>query len=628
MPRRPNPLKFERLEDRDLPSATVWGIPWPDGQHLTLSLAPDGTSISGMSSSLSEVLAEAGSNGELALLEAFQTWADYANVNFGLVADGGEAFGVGKAIQDDPRFGDIRIGAVPLANDVVAVTSPFNYFNTYTGDVVLNSSQPIGTTYNLYTVALHEAGHALGLPDNDDPNSVMYEYYTGTNSTLDANDIAAIQSLYGARVPNTTNNTFANAQSYSGAVYGDLNSATDVDFYKFTTPLLFPGTTIHLQTEGLSLLDATVSVFNSQGNLVASTTATNPADNDLTLQLNNLSILSKYYVEVSSPNGGVFDVGTYNLTITNNLQTLLGDVLGGTLDLLGSVGHTLSSATNLVANTLGLDSAVDYNARANLNTSNETDVYAVQAPASSNGGTITMVANVWTLGNQNLTPQLAVFNSQGNPVAFQVLTETSGADIVQVVNAVAGQQYKLEVRSASGQTGSYSLAVSFLSSPILFPMNASGTLNASSSSASANLEIDQSQVMHFVLSAGTVSNDSNTYVTMIIVDSNGNTVATLQAKEGNAASLDVFLGVGSYTVMVSESTSNDSALQGVAFDLSAIGLTDPVGVAAANPTSTPSGGSGGNSTNNGPSNSSGSNNSTGPTASWTATTPTGNSIWN
>ena len=136
MTRRPRPLNIEQLEDRDLPSATVWGIPWPDGQHLTLSLAPDGTNISGVSSSLSQVLAEAGSGSELALLQAFQTWADYANINYGLVADGGEAFGIGKAIQDDPRFGDIRIGAIPLDSDTVAVTSPFDYFNTYSGNVV------------------------------------------------------------------------------------------------------------------------------------------------------------------------------------------------------------------------------------------------------------------------------------------------------------------------------------------------------------------------------------------------------------------------------------------------------------------------------------------------------------
>jgi hypothetical protein len=462
----------------------------------------------------------------------------------------------------------------------------------------------------------------------------MYEYYTGTNSSLDASDIAAIQSLYGARTPNTTSNTLNTALSYSNPVYGVLNSATDADFYKFTTPLLFTGTTIHLQTEGLSLLDATVSVFNSQGKLVASTTATNPTNNDLTLNLNNLAGLSKYSVEVNSPNGGVFDVGSYNLSITNNLQSTLGDVLGGTLNLLGSVGHTLTTATNLVANTLGVGSQVNYNSRASLNSGTQTDVYAVQAPAS-NGGTVTMVANIWTLGNQNLTPQVEVFDGQGNPVAFQVLTETSGANIIQVTNAVAGQNYKLEVKSASGQTGSYSLAVSFLSSPILFPMNATGSLNASAPSTSASLEIDQSQVMHFVLTASAVQSDPNTVLTMTIVDANGNTVATLQAKAGNAASLDVFLGVGLYTVTVSESTSDSSAIQGVDFNLSAIGITDPVGVASPNPTSNPAGSSSSSSsssssttTSNSSTSSNTSSSTSTTTARWSSASPTGNSAWN
>lgn len=637
MARRPKPLSVEYLEDRDVPSATVWGTPWPDAQHLTLSLAPDGTNISGVASSLSSVLAEAGPSGELALLEAFQTWADYANINFGLVADGGEAFGIGKAIQDDPRFGDIRIGARPLDSDVIAITSPFDYFNTYSGDVVLNSSQPIGSAYNLYTVALHEAGHALGLPDNNDPTSVMYEYYNGTNGSLSASDIAAIQALYGARTPNTTSNTLTTALNYTTPVYAQLNSPTDADYYRFATPLLFTGTTIHLQAEGLSLLDATVSVYNAQGRLVASTTATDPTNNDLTLQLNNLAGLSKYYVEVSSPNGGVFDVGSYNLTITNNLETTVGDLLSGTLGLLGDVGHTLLTATDLVANSLNLSGEVNYNARSSLNTANQTDVYAVQAPPSSSGEPEAMVATVWTLSNQNLTPRIQVFDSMGDPVAFQVLTETSGASTIQVVNAVAGQTYKLVVDSASRQTGSYSLSVDFLSSPILFPMNASGTLNASNSSTSADLEIDQSQTMHFVLSAGAVPSDPNTLVVMTILDGNGNTVATLETTAGNAASLDVFLGVGTYTVTVSEVTSDGSALQPVDFSLDAIGITDPVAVAKTNPTSTPSGstsstttGSSSSSSGSTTTTSTGSTSSTSSssTSSWSSTTPSGSTVWN
>jgi predicted Zn-dependent protease len=53
-----------------------------------------------------------------------------------------------------------------------------------------------GTNAELYQVALHEIGHALGLADNSDPNSVMYYGSGASNVTLDATDISNIRSLY------------------------------------------------------------------------------------------------------------------------------------------------------------------------------------------------------------------------------------------------------------------------------------------------------------------------------------------------------------------------------------------------------------------------------------------------
>jgi hypothetical protein len=50
---------------------------------------------------------------------------------------------------------------------------------------------------DLYSVALHEAGHALGLGHSDVPGAVMYPYYR-LATTLASDDIAGIQALYGA----------------------------------------------------------------------------------------------------------------------------------------------------------------------------------------------------------------------------------------------------------------------------------------------------------------------------------------------------------------------------------------------------------------------------------------------
>jgi hypothetical protein len=54
----------------------------------------------------------------------------------------------------------------------------------------------IGADTDLYTVAVHEAGHALGLAHVDDPAALMYPYYR-LGSKIAAGDIAGVQSLYG-----------------------------------------------------------------------------------------------------------------------------------------------------------------------------------------------------------------------------------------------------------------------------------------------------------------------------------------------------------------------------------------------------------------------------------------------
>src|SRR5271169_5394865 len=98
-------LSVEHLEDRLTPA--TWGIAWPNPGHLTVSFVPDGTQVSGYQSNLDQTLNAVAPTSvwEAEILRALQTWAANANIDIGVVADGGQALGTSGAVQGDPRFG-------------------------------------------------------------------------------------------------------------------------------------------------------------------------------------------------------------------------------------------------------------------------------------------------------------------------------------------------------------------------------------------------------------------------------------------------------------------------------------------------------------------------------------------
>jgi hypothetical protein len=146
--------------------------------------------------SVTDKMAESTVRGEVE--RAFREWQKYGN--FTLWA--GSAAGAQRSI--DILFARGAHGdAYPFdgAGGVLAHTfypAPPNA-EPIAGDMHFDADENwrAGSNVDLFSVALHEAGHALGLGHSDHPGAVMYPYYR-MSTGLTSDDIAGVQDLYGA----------------------------------------------------------------------------------------------------------------------------------------------------------------------------------------------------------------------------------------------------------------------------------------------------------------------------------------------------------------------------------------------------------------------------------------------
>lgn len=170
------------------------------GQYITVGSGWGGAGTDGVVeleyffAQMSAKLPTASAQSEI--VRAFEEWAKHAKLRLvaGAGAAGNHAISV---LFAQGAHGD----GYPFSRQVLAHTffpAPPNP-EPIGGDMHFNEDQGwhLGADIDLYTVALHEAGHALGLGHTDQPDDVMYPYYR-MGKVLSNDDIAGIQALYGS----------------------------------------------------------------------------------------------------------------------------------------------------------------------------------------------------------------------------------------------------------------------------------------------------------------------------------------------------------------------------------------------------------------------------------------------
>lgn len=182
-------------------------------------------------------------NEQSEVTRALNVWSQYAAIAWSAASSSGQtrSFDILWASGDHGDGNSFDGPSQVLAH--AYFPSPPNP-ETIAGDMHFDEDElwQAGGNIDVFTVALHEAGHALGLSHSSDPSAVMYPHYIGVVSGLQPDDIAGIRSLYAIAGGGSGADAFEPDDSAAAAqliAAGSQQShsimpAADVDFVRFS----------------------------------------------------------------------------------------------------------------------------------------------------------------------------------------------------------------------------------------------------------------------------------------------------------------------------------------------------------------------------------------------------------
>lgn len=627
-------LRGEVLETRWLLS-TVTPI-WNDTSQLTLSFVPDGTDVGGAPSRLYETFNRVAPTHDWkeAILRALQSWVVHTRANVGLVGDEGLPLGTPGPRTQDPRFGDVRIAARPLATDVWAIGVAQNAIvgGTWSGDVIFNSAAPFASLDDLFAVALHEAGHVMGLSHSDNPRSPMYSHGLPPHTELTADDLQAIQQAQGSRLPDAHEGDLGNDTPLTAVelpfprqtagqlqppivVYADLTATGDLDYFALPTNHRGAGPlTVRVQSKEISLLAPRVRVLSRSGAEVASSASARPGGATLLVRIDELDQGERYYVEISSTRTDEFSVGAYSLIVNyeglpqissrhiddvavsrereldqTQLQSLLTEPRYlYNLDLRQD--DAAAGARQLAVRSEYAGSR-RFEALASISDPSDVDYYRFDTLGLKAGDPLILNLTVHSLDPGGLIPGASVVSLAGQPVQAEVLVNGQGEFVIQS-RLQPEQAYYLRVAAADPTTpfatGNYALMLGLVDTWVHLDTFVEAAIDPQHPLRAAALYVAYPQLIHLALETAVAAWPAPQQFVAQLRDAQDRVVARLAATPGETRTFPgLLLAPGQYTLLLHARTTADLPLTASTIRLRGTTFSDPFGVDPIDPTEDP-----------------------------------------
>jgi Dockerin type I domain/Matrixin len=635
-------LVVENLQPRDL--MTVESLAWDGASSLRLSFAPDGTQVGDQFSDADFIFSQsaAGVDWQSSVARAFQIWAQYANINVGIVPDSGDPIGALGPVRGDERFGEIRVAGIPMTDDTWAAAIDHSRLSasTWAGDILFNTSANWNNSPDdLLGVALHEAGHVLGLPHNNDPTSPMHTHGIPTSITPAASDIALLRQLYGTRTPDANEKVKANdtindatrvrfsdnPTKFNGSTplvhFGEIAGPQDRDVFFFDVPSGYEGLiTIHAVSSGFSMLQYRFQLTDRDGNELDLTESTETQGGDLAITVDTRFVPSKLYLHVEPTGDQLAQQGSYAVVVelddrittsydqaltaaqiahrwfASSAQTLTNFDVSSLIDSeddpeLNSDGGVDDNPADAQRVEPYVDSALRRSARtiATITATSDKDSYRFRAPKPPTGKTFGLLVQVDSLQRERLIPAVDVLDHLNVAVPFEVIVDGNGQVILWVPNTTENQDYTVRIQAGTGifATGNYELTATFQEDKPQRNVLVSRDLKGAKTEAQSVWYVARPQLFTLALLAtNTTTVGGSAWAN--IYDQQLRSVATIATSiEKLRTHPSILLLPGTYYLQFGSQTPGALSTDNLRMELSGDGVTNPLGPQPIAPGSTP-----------------------------------------